>query len=107
MQTNSQQAIEVVHFTSNKEVTDSQLIDAAQNMLSTLQSWDGFIKRELVKVSDKKWIDVVYWKDNKVAMTAQENAMKSEICLAYFSLMTVGEEQMYHGNVVLSHKAKS
>jgi hypothetical protein len=107
MQTNSQQSIEVVHFTSNKEVTDSQLIEAAQNMLSTLQSWDGFIKRELVKVSDQQWIDVVYWKDNKAAMSAQENAMKSEICLAYFSLMTASEEQMYHGNIVLTHKAKS
>lgn len=105
MSTKIQPALEVVHFQSNPEVTDTQLLEAANNMLSTLQSWTGFIKRELVKVSDNQWIDVVHWADSEAAMAAQENAMKNEFCLAYFSLMTVSEEQMYHGNIVLTHMA--
>ncbi len=105
MPTKTQPALEVVHFQSNAEVTDSQLIEAANNMLETLQSWAGFIKRELIKVSDNQWMDVVHWVDSDAAMLAQENAMKSEICLAFFSLMTVSEEQMYHGNIVLTHNA--
>ncbi|MCP4320587.1 MAG: hypothetical protein GY951_09475 [Psychromonas sp.] len=105
MQITTQPALEVVHFQSNPEVTDSQRTEAANNMLETLQSWTGFIKRELIKVSDNQWIDVVHWTDSEAAMMAQESAMQSEACLGFCSLMTVSEEQMYHGNIVLTLNA--
>ena len=95
-------AMEVVHFQTNVGVTAMQLTEAAQAMLATLQSWPGFISRELVEVGDGQWIDVVHWQTAKDAMAAQEKAMQSPVCLNYFSLMQASEEQMFHGNIVLT-----
>jgi len=104
MNTQNQPALEVVHFTSNPEVSDEQLITAATAMREILQSWPGFIKRELIKVKDKHWIDVVHWSNSETAMAAQQSAMQSKVCVAYFALMTASEEQMFHGNIVLSQQ---
>ena len=97
----AQIVMEVVHFQSNVDVTSIQLIEAAQAMLATLQGWSGFISRELVEIGDGKWIDVVHWQSSEDAMAVQEKAMQTPVCLNYFSLMTVSEEQMFHGNIVL------
>jgi len=95
------ETMEVVVFNTKNNVTDQQVTNTATLMLKTMRSWDGFMSRELVKVGDGKWIDVVHWKNPEAAILAQEKAMKSEVCLAFFSLIDEKLQQFYHGEIVL------
>ena len=94
-------ATEVVIFEAREEVSSTALLNAAQVMEKTLQSWNGFIDRELVSLGNGKWIDIVHWQDMASAQAAQEEAMQSEICLTFFSLIKEKNMQMYHGDQVL------
>lgn len=95
------ETIEVVVFNLKNNVTSQQVTSAAKQMLGTISGWDGFISRELVKVSSEKWIDIVHWKSLEAARSAQEKALKSDVCLAFFSLIDEKQQQFYHGEIVL------
>lgn len=91
-------ATEVVIFEARDTVTNDTLLTAAKAMEKTIQSWDGFINRELVEIGNGKWIDIVHWQDMASAQAAQEKAMHSEICLTFFSLIKEDNMQMFHGD---------
>ncbi len=96
------EAIEVVVFSAKESVSDQRLLKSAEGMLDTIRKWDGFISRELVKVGHGKWIDVVHWTDLESAKSAQHKAMESDSCLLFFSLLEDTDQQIYHGEKVLS-----
>lgn len=91
-------ATEVVIFEARNTVTNETLLTAAKSMEKTIQSWEGFINRELVELGNGKWIDIVHWQDMASAQAAQEKAMHSEICLTFFSLIKEENMQMFHGH---------
>ncbi len=78
------ETVEVVMFKVKDGVSEQSFLNSAKGMLSTLQSWDGFISRELINTGNQNWIDVVHWRDLKAARTAQQKAMESESCLLFF-----------------------
>ena len=98
------ETMEVVVFNTKGEVSSQQLIHSANLMQETLRSWDGFISRELVQVSETKWIDVVHWKNLATAKSAQEKAMKSTVCLTFFNLIDNKQQQFHHGEIVLKQE---
>ena len=95
------ETVEVVVFKTKDTISSSQLIHSASLMQETLRKWDGFISRELVKVSDTTWIDVVHWENQSAAKSAQEKAMKSSVCLTFFNLIDNKQQQFYHGEILL------
>jgi len=99
-------ATEVVIFEARDTVTNDTLLAAAKAMEKTIQSWDGFINRELVEIGNGKWIDIVHWQDMASAQAAQEKAMHSEICLTFFSLIKEDNMQMFHGDQKLMQLQK-
>lgn len=99
-------ATEVVIFESKESVSQQALLQAADAMEETIKSWPGFLNRELIDLGNGKWIDIVHWSDMAAAQGAQEKAMKSEICLTFFSLIKEENMQMFHGNQVLMQMQK-
>ena len=97
------ETMEVVIFNIKSNVTSQEVMDSAKLMRETMHSWDGFMSRELVKVGDGKWIDIVHWKNLEAATLAQEKAMKSEVCLTFFNLIDEKQQQFYHGEIRLKH----
>ena len=99
-------ATEVVIFEARDAVKNETLLAAAKAMEKTIQSWEGFINRELVDLGNGKWIDIVHWQDMASAQAAQEKAMHSEICLTFFSLIKEDNMQMFHGDQKLMQLQK-
>jgi len=95
------ETIEIVIFNTKESVSAEQLIKSAQNMRTTLATWEGYQSRELVDLGEGKWADVVHWDNMESATLAQEKAMKSEVCLSFFALIDDQQQQFYHGNISL------
>jgi hypothetical protein len=95
------ETVEVVVFSAKDGVSDMSILESAEGMLDTMKKWDGFISRELIKVGNGKWIDVVHWSDPESAESAQHRAMESDSCLLFFSLLEDADQQIYHGDKVL------
>lgn len=56
-----------------------------------LADQDGFLRRELIRKSDREYVDIVHWRseaDVKAIMAKVEN---SPACAAYFSVMDMSE----------------
>ncbi len=96
------ETVEVVVFKVKDGVSEQSLLNSAKGMLSTLQSWDGFISRELIYIGNQNWIDVVHWRDLKAARAAQQKAMESKSCLLFFSFLEEEGQQLFHGEKVLT-----
>ncbi len=62
-----------------------------------LMKQDGFIKRELLYEGDNRWVDLVYWENEKAAKTALETCESDAVAKAYFALMKpVAPESIRH-----------
>jgi hypothetical protein len=47
----------------------------------------GFVRRELLRGDDGRWVDLVYWADRVTADEAMRAASASPTCSRYFQLM--------------------
>ncbi len=95
------QTVELAYFKQNANVTQSQILNAAKAMDSTIHHWPGFISRELVHLGENKWVDIVHWSDANAANQAVQKAMHSDVCLTFFSLIQSSESDMHHGEIRL------
>ena len=80
--------VEWAPFTLKPGESEEDLLKASQALQQGfLQHQKGFLKRELLKKSDREYIDMVYWQTQEDAHSAIANAEKSPACFAYFQLM--------------------
>lgn len=80
--------VEWAPFDVLEGVSDAQLIEAANTIEQDfLSQQKGYIRRELLKGEQGKWVDLVYWSSPDLAHQAMEKASQSEACMQYFSLM--------------------
>jgi heme-degrading monooxygenase HmoA len=63
----------------------------------------GFIRRELLKIKDRQYADLVYWRSKEDAMNAMAQAEQSEVCRRYFGLMKMTSNDPAEGVVHLDH----
>lgn len=101
-QLTSAETMEVVVFNVKSNVTNQQVINSAKPIKEIMRGWDGFISRELVKVGQGKWIDIVHWENIESAKIAQQKAMENDVCLKFFNLIDEKQMQFYHGELVLT-----
>ncbi len=93
--------VEWAEFRLAAGVTEAALREASDRLQTAfLREQEGFIRRELLKGENGRWVDVVYWKDREAAEAAVNNAGNSPVCMAYFQLMA-GENHHTPGEGVL------
>lgn len=75
------------------EGTDEQKLVAASEALQRdfLAKRPGFVKRELLRVDARRFVDLVYWTSRDAAEGAIEAAASSPACHAYFGLMVMAD----------------
>lgn len=84
--------VEWAPFKLAEGVDEATLLAASEALQSEFVSkQSGFIRRELVKVKDNQWADIVYWNSLEEAEQAAKNAANSPVCFKYFELM-IGED---------------
>lgn len=80
--------IEFAPFTLAEGVDETTLLAAADALQKEFLSWQkGFIKRDLVRVADGKWADVIYWESRESVEQAMQTAPENPAALRYFQLM--------------------
>jgi hypothetical protein len=73
-------------------VDEAALIAAADDLQKEfLSRQKGFIKRDLVRVADGKWADVIYWESRESVEQAMQTAPENPAALSYFQLMATAD----------------
>lgn len=67
-----------------------------------LTAQPGFLRRELLRVSERDYFDLVHWRSAEAAAAAMELAGQSPACRAYFAVMAEGTAEAGEG-VTLCH----
>lgn len=81
--------IEWAPFRLAPGVTEAALLEASESIQRDfLERQPGYVRRELLRGDDGRWVDLVVWRDEATAQAAMEAAGTSETCGAYFQLMT-------------------
>lgn len=86
------QIIEYAPIVLKESVTEEILLNSS-NVLQRdfLTKQQGFIKRILVKKSDREYVDIVIWDSKENADKAVEHSMQSKACEDYFNCMKNSE----------------
>ncbi len=80
--------IEWAPFRLKAGVPDEALFEASETLQADfIDRQPGFVQRELLKGSDREWVDLVWWESREAADRAVANAAASAACHAYFQLM--------------------
>jgi hypothetical protein len=100
--------IEWAPFTLKPGINESDLRRASTDLHERfLKNQTGFIRRELLHQSDRKYVDLVCWQDRASADAAMKEAMKSTACMSYFHLMEEADpEHPEHGVQLLKVVAR-
>ena len=80
--------VETAAFRVKDGTTEQDLIQASnlfQNQF--LGDQPGFLRRELLKLNDRDYLDVVHWGSASDAAAVLERAANSMACRQYFSVM--------------------
>lgn len=84
--------IEWAPFQLAEGVDEATLLAASERLQQEfLGKQDGFIRRDLIRVSEGQWADIVYWDSRNAAELAARNVGESPVCLRYFELMVVDD----------------
>ncbi|MEW6681905.1 MAG: hypothetical protein AB1451_03150 [Nitrospirota bacterium] len=82
------QVVEWAPFELADGASEADLLKASAALQSDfLDRQPGFVRRELLKGKDGKWVDLVYWSNREAAERAVQEAAASPACHRYFQLM--------------------
>lgn len=83
--------VETARIRLRAGVSESDLVAASDRFQSAfLDAQPGFLRRELLRLDDREYLDLVHWTDQEAADAVMERAMTSNQCRAYFALMETG-----------------
>jgi hypothetical protein len=98
----------VCAFTLAEGVDESTLIAAADALQRDFFSQQkGFIKRDLVRVAERKWADIICWESRDSVEQAMQVAPSNPAALQYFQLMVNDGESDPSSGLMLMTVAKS
>jgi hypothetical protein len=90
--------IEWAPFTLKQGVSEAALAQAAKLIQSEfLSRQEGFVRRELVKEAEGKYVDVIWWTNFATAEAAMAKAETSPACASYFELIHINPDDMQAG----------
>jgi heme-degrading monooxygenase HmoA len=85
--------VETARITLASGKTEADLVAASDTFQSAfLDRQPGFLRRELLKLDDREFLDLVHWQDQAAADAMMTEAMTSEACAAYFAVMDMSAE---------------
>ncbi len=88
MNPNTNHTIEFAHFTLAEGLDETTLFAAADSLQKEfLSRQKGFIKRDLVRLADGKWADIIHWESRESVDQAMQSAPENPAALRYFQLM--------------------
>ncbi|NJM94583.1 MAG: hypothetical protein HC842_07910 [Cytophagales bacterium] len=94
--------VEWAPFKLKPGVSETELLAASQVLQREfLSKQPGFVKRDLSKLSEGQYVDIVYWENKASANQPMDNSLKSTTCADYFSLMETNENDPNQGVVHL------
>jgi heme-degrading monooxygenase HmoA len=80
--------VETARIRLREGVTETDLVTASDRFQEAfLDAQPGFLRRELLRLDDREFLDLVHWRDRQAADAVMERAMNSDHCRAYFALM--------------------
>lgn len=92
MSSTKNQVIEFAPFTLAEGVDESTLAAASDALQKDfLSRQKGFIKRDLTRMADRQWADVIYWENRESVEQAMQTAPENPAALEYFELMAAPE----------------
>jgi hypothetical protein len=72
--------------------TEKELLGASATFQRDfLSAQPGFLRRELVRKSERDYVDIVHWRSAADAQAIMDKVQSSEACAAYFSVMEMGD----------------
>jgi len=78
------QAVEIVHFKLNENVTDTDFLKSNDAFEKFLNEQPGMLYRSLCKSnSTATYTDIVYWQSLEQAQVAQQAFFDSELCIEF------------------------
>lgn len=87
----SRPVVETARITLAPGRSEADLIAAsAAFQTAFLDAQPGFLRRELLKLDDRRFLDLVHWDSRAAADAVMAAAMASEACHAYFAVMDMG-----------------
>lgn len=96
------EVLEWAPFRLKKGVSESKLLSASSELQHEfLQNQTGFVSRQLLKISDREYVDLVRWESRQYAREAMNQAMKSPVCNSYFHLMDMDNQNPDNGVTLL------
>jgi hypothetical protein len=86
--------VETARIRLRDGATEADLIAASDRFQqSFLDAQPGFLRRELLKLDEGDYLDLVHWSDRRAADAVMDIAMNSDQCRAYFALMDMETDQ--------------
>jgi heme-degrading monooxygenase HmoA len=93
-----QNIVETARIRLRPGASEAELIAASDRFQKAfLDAQPGFVRRELLRLDDREFLDLVHWRDRAAADAVMERAMDSEHCRAYFALMEMGTAEVGEG----------
>ena len=90
--------VETAAFRVRDGITEDQLAAAsAAFQRQFLDRQPGFVRRELLKLNDREYLDLVHWRSANDAAEVLEQAANSAACQQYFSVMDQASSELGDG----------
>jgi hypothetical protein len=100
--------VEYAKFTLKEGVTETQVIAASNKFQEDfLIEQSGYIKRDLLHLEGRDWVDIVYWASKEDAHKVLKVCEKNPICGEYFSIMEPFDPKIPNGGVIHLELVKS
>lgn len=100
--------VEYAPFTIKEGVTEDQLISISQKLQEYfIDKQSGFIKRELLHLNGRKWVDIIYWANKEAAEKALKDSETNPICNEYFTIMEPIDPKTPNGGITHLQLVKS
>ena len=85
--------LEWAEFTLKPGVGEAELQRGSESLeRDFLGRMPGYVRRELVRLGEGRYADLVWWQSRADAEKAMPQAMESSACATYFSLMEMNAE---------------
>lgn len=96
---------EIIIYSLKPSITEAQHDETLQIVNKELSlKYSGFIERTTSKISNGKYIDIVFWKDSASCETAIKDASSNEVLSNYIEMIDPETMQQSLGQVVSTTK---
>ena len=77
----------MIAYALKSGVTESEFLAASAGLAPELATLEGFIRRELLKGEDERWLDVVYWQTRENADRSEDTIQRLPACARCIAMM--------------------